>query len=175
MLIYFFSGLGLLLVLIFVSCRFLKKNEITSNKGEDDFDEKIYSKRINWLFVYLFLSLSLFFFLYNQDSLNNFVTDQELLKLLFCVASGFIGLFLNGFKWRMRSKADPIPNYIFLYPFLLLAFSAFLFSGITIFLKKVNISSEIVFYTLAFPLNIFFAYYVDNVKGLIKIIKLKDS
>ena len=155
----------------FIIFKIVKKSEITDNKGKEGFNENIYKKRMNWLLGYFILSILLFGILL---LLRNWLSNESE-KILFCVASNILGVFLCGFRWRIRSKANPLPAYLLYYSFVILGFSVFTFALTTIILHISKICDDIVFYTLAFFIGIYCGQHVDNIKELGSIIKkIKD-
>jgi len=149
----------------------IEKSEININKEKKDFNLYTYKKRMNWLLGYLIFSIFLFcLWLVFRSKLTT-----ELGKIIFCLFSNFLGAFLCGFQWRIRSKADPLAAYLAYYPFVIVCFSALTFAVTTIIVNIAKVSQDIIFYSLALFVGIYCGQHLDNIKELGSIIKkIKD-
>ena len=152
---------------IFLVWNKVRKNEIKDSKEKKDFNENIYKKRMAWLLGYLMVSIFLFWLWFVLRS----CLTAELERILFCLASNFLGASLCGFQWRIRSKANPLPAYFAYYPLVIFGFSAFTFALTTIIINMSKISHDVVFYSLAFFIGIYCGQHIDNIKELGSIIK----
>ena len=149
----------------------IEKSEIDVNKENKYFKPDTYKKRMNWLLGYFIFSIILFCtWLLFKSKLST-----ELGKIIFCLFSNFLGAFLCGFQWRIRSKADPLAAYLAYYPFVILCFSALTFAVTTIIVNIAKVSQDIIFYSLALFVGIYCGQHLDNIKELGSIIKkIKD-
>jgi len=156
----------LLIVLLVIPYMYKKVIAIeTENKDK----QEIKILRTKYVFGYFAASIMLyllFVIFYKTDWF--FAGYREyILKITFCIASSCFGLYLNGFKWRNKSRGHPFPRYILLYPFILFTTSIFSFGAISIFIEKMNLKAGMLhFYFLAFPINIYLAHFVDNLPAI---------
>jgi hypothetical protein len=157
--------LGLLIII----WKKVEKNEInTSGERKDDFRVDTYKKRMNWLLGYLIVAAFLFcLWLAFRSRLR---TEWE--HIIFCLFSNLLGAVLYGFRWRIRSKADPLVAYLAYYPFVIVAFSAFTFALTTLIVNVAHLSeATTIFYSLAFFVGIYCGQHLDNIKELGSIMK----
>lgn len=159
--------LGILVLISFFIPALYKKVLAIETEKKDDHEIK--NLRTKYVFGYLATSILLYilFIIFYELELSFAGHKEYVLKFIFCLASSCFGLYLNGFRWRNRSKAHPFPAYILVYPFVLITFSIFALVAISIFIEKLNLkSSMIFFYFLAFPINIYLAHFVDNLPSI---------
>jgi hypothetical protein len=157
----------LIAILVFVCWQKIIKNEICENNkngiNSERFNEVIYRKRMKALLVYLLLGfflLLLWFHLWRVETLFKYS------HFTLCLAANFMGAFIYGYKWRIRSKADPNPAYSIYYPIIIISLSCLTYSFTSIVLNIAKINDKSIYYSLSFFIGIFCGQYLDNVKDV---------
>lgn len=142
-----------------------KANNLLPEKDKYKFaekDEKVYKKRMRWLYWYLIFGIFLCYIIFVfKERL-----DENIAKILFCIGSTSLGAFICGYNYRITSKNHPFPKYSLYYPIILLILAFFASVLTSIILKAVNISDNAIFYFLALFIGSYCGQYIDNPKIL---------
>lgn len=123
-----------------------------------------YFSRVGFTCVYIAIALLLFIFFRNKMFYILRVNDfNDWPRFIWCIVGSCAGFALIASQYRF-SEVLPYNSYILYYPPMLLVFSSFVYSLLSIF----PTTSGHIFYYLSFPLSFILAFLIDKFWNIIE-------
>jgi len=123
-----------------------------------------YFSRVGFTCAYIAIALFLLIFFRNRMFYVQKIYDfNDWPRFVWCIVCSCAGFALIASQCRFHEKL-PYNAYILYYPFLLLVFSSFVYSLLSIFPS----TSGHIFYYLSFPLSFVLAFLIDSFWDIIR-------